>query len=343
MRTTPWAKQEVGIGHEARRAILLAGSVSVLDRWRPPHVEVYEQVQDHRGVVPDIFAMGAYLLASPAALAADPVRDLLSSTGELLAVAEFSDGREPGGWAVYHCTTAADVLDVERSDLRRFEDGQIMSVNSGVLRDLDHADVPPFFRQEGLVGSLLASEAARQTIDGADLVGPEFFEAFQPWNPAAGWEAPTTVDELVSLPPARLDDRVWLRLSRLVDYRNPAALRSDSSDVAAYLSTRLFEWEVMNGGLHQYFFNFPDPDLLSVILDGYTHLGLHDARTTLEHAIAPIAAKEAEWRESLRDGRIETFFDSYGSSELEALDLRIEVFDHVRVALIRTRPDSFAR
>lgn len=54
-------------------------------------------------------------------------------------------------------------------------------------------------------------------------------------------------------------------------------------------------------------------------------------------------ANEAEWRESLRDGRIETSFDSYGSSELEALDLRIEVFDHVRVALIRTRPDSFNR
>lgn len=334
---------EAGIDYEARRVILDSGSASVLDGWSAPHVEVHEQVQDHRGVVPDIFAMGGCLLVSPATLVAAPVRDLLSSTGELLAVAEFSDGRESDGWAVYHCTTTADVLDFERSDIRRFEDGQILSVASAVLRDLDGSDVPPFFRQEGVVGSLLVSEAARQTIDGAGLVGPEFFEAFQPWNPVAGWEAPTTVDELVSLPPARLDDRVWLRLTRLVDYGNPAALRSDSSDVAAYLSTRLFEWEVMNGGLHQYFFNFPDPDLLSVVLDGYTHLGLHDARTTLEHTIAPIAAREAEWRESLRDGRIETFFDSYGSSELEGLDLRIEVFDHVRVALIRSRPENFAR
>ena len=342
-RTTPWATLDASVGYEPAQVMFQADPGSVRERWSPPDVAIYEQVQDHRGVVPDIFAPRGYLLVSPVAQENGTIRDLLGSTGELLPVAEFRGASDPHGWAAYHCTAVADVLDEERSDIRRFVDGRIMAVTSGVVRDLDDAEVPPIFRQEGLAGTLLFSEAGRRAIDGVDLVGPVFSPAFQGWNPTAGWDTPTTEEELLALPPSQLDDRVWLRLTRLVDYGNPGALRAENADVAAYLSTRLFEWEVMNGGLHQYFFNFPDPDLTSLVLEGYTHLGLHDARATLEQAIAPIAARESEWRESLRDGRIETFFDSYGESELEALDADIEVFDHVRVALIRAEPESFAR
>jgi hypothetical protein len=67
----------------------------------------------------------------------------------------------------------------------------------------------------------------------------------------------------------------------------------------------MFEWEVMNGGLHEYFFNNPDPDLLAVVLDGYEVLGLQDQAVAIREVIAPLAEREAAWRESLRDGSIE--------------------------------------
>ena len=180
-------------------------------------------------------------------------------------------------------------------------------------------------------------------VDDADVVGLESVPAFQRWEPSAGRDAALTVDELASLPPSRLDDRVWTRLVQLVDVDSPTALRSEDPDIAAYLSTRLFEWQVMNGGLHQYFFNYPDPDQLDVVLDGYDRLGLHEVRATIEATVAPIANREAEWRESLRDGRIETFFGSYGTTELDALDEHVQMFDHVRIERIRAHPERFAR
>lgn len=341
-RTTPWATSEASIGFEASGVIIHSNAKSVEEDWDPPDVEVVRQVQDHRGVVPDIYAPGGYLLVSPAAQEG-PVGDVLESTGEVLPVVGFDDADDRRNWAVYHCTTVVDVLDQDRSDISRFSDGRIMSVRSGVYRDLGDVDLPPIFRQAGLAGSLLFSEAGRQVVDDADVVGLEFVPAFQRSDPTAGRDAALTVDELSSLPPSRLDDRVWTRLVQLVDLNSPTALRSQDPEVAAYLSTRLFEWEVMNGGLHQYFFNYPDPDLLDVVLDGYDRLGLHEVRATIEATVAPIATREAEWRESLRDGRIETFFDSYGTTELNALDEHVQLFDHVRIERIRAQPDRFAR
>ncbi len=84
--------------------------------------------------------------------------------------------------------------------------------------------------------------------------------------------------------------------------------------VRAYLATRLFEWEVGNGGLHQYFFNYPSPDLLTLVLDGYSYLRLPDARRVVEELVAPVAEAEHAWRNSLRDGTIEGFFASYPES-----------------------------
>ena len=341
-RTTPWATLEVSIGFEPLQVIMHSNAESVQEDWDPPDVAVVRQVQDHRGVVPDIYAPGGYLLVSPAAQAG-PVGDVLESTGELLPVVGIDDADDRRNWAVYHCTTVVDVLDQDRSDIARFSDGRIMWVRSGVYRDLDHIDLPRIFRQVGLASSLLFSEAGRRVVDDADVVGLEFVPAFQRSDPTAGRDAALTVDELSSLPPSRLDDRVWTRLVQLVDLNSPTALRSQDPEVAAYLSTRLFEGEVMNGGLHQYFFNHPDPDLLDVVLDGYDQLGLHEVRATIEASVAPIANREAKWRESLRDGRIETFFDSYGTTELDALDEHIQLFDHVRIERIRAQPERFAR
>jgi Domain of unknown function (DUF4375) len=157
-------------------------------------------------------------------------------------------------------------------------------------------------------------------------------------------EAPLTVAEIASLvDDDDLDDRVWLRLSSLVDYFDAAQIASEDPDVAAYLATRVFEWELGNGGLHQYFFNFPDPDHLAVVLEGYAHLGLAETRRIVEDVVAPLAHAEAGWRESLRDGSIATFFESYPATSLPAYDHRIGEHDAERVRLIRSLPEKFAR
>jgi Domain of unknown function (DUF4375) len=110
-------------------------------------------------------------------------------------------------------------------------------------------------------------------------------------------ETPLTVAEIESLVDDDLDDRVWCRLSSLIDYLDASQIASEDADVAAYLATRVFEWEVGNGGLHQYFFNFPDPDHLALVLGGYDHLGLAEARHVIEDVVAPLAEAEAAWRE----------------------------------------------
>jgi len=156
-------------------------------------------------------------------------------------------------------------------------------------------------------------------------------------------DAPLTAAEIESLVDDDLDDRVWLRLSSFVDYHDPAQIAAEDPDVAAYLATRVFEWEVGNGGLHQYFFNFPDPDHLAVVLEGYTHLGLAETRRVVEDVVAPLAQAEAAWRESLRDGSIATFFESYPASSLPAYDHRIGEHDADRVRLVRSVPEKFAR
>jgi hypothetical protein len=109
----------------------------------------------------------------------------------------------------------------------------------------------------------------------------------------------------------------------LVDPGDPEALMALPPGVRAYLATRLFEWEVGNGGLHQYFFNYPSPDLLTLVLDGYSYLRLPDARRVVEELVAPVAEAEHAWRNSLRDGTIEGFFASYPESCLPSYDDRI--------------------
>jgi hypothetical protein len=150
-----------------------------------------------------------------------------------------------------------------------------------------------------------------------------------------------TEADIASLDDTDLDDRVWSRLVAHLDPDDPEALMAQPAGVRAYVTTRLFEWEVGNGGLHQYFFNHPDPDLLALVLDGYTHLGLPNARRIVEELVAPVAEAEHAWRESLRDGTIETFFGSYPESRLPGYDDRIVMHDDVRVRYVRAHPELF--
>jgi hypothetical protein len=157
------------------------------------------------------------------------------------------------------------------------------------------------------------------------------------------WESTAlTVQDIASLPDAELDDWLWTRLCRVIGDGSAASIAALPQPQQAYFATRLFEWEVMNGGLHQYFFNNPEPELLALVLDGYRLLGLDDQATVVREVIAPLADREAGWRDLLRDATIETFMASYVESPLPAFDDRIEAHDADRIRLVRSQPDAFA-
>jgi hypothetical protein len=82
--------------------------------------------------------------------------------------------------------------------------------------------------------------------------------------------------------------------------------------------------------------------LLNHVIEGYRFLGLDSAAGVVRDVVAPVAAREQEWRESLRDGGIETFSASYDETQLAELDDRIEVHDDHRVAYVRAHPELFA-
>ena len=153
---------------------------------------------------------------------------------------------------------------------------------------------------------------------------------------------PLSPDEVSSLPDDELDDRIWLRLGETVGDGDAASVATLPELLRAYYATRVFEWEVMNGGLHQFFFNYPEPRMLELVLEGYRSLGLDGAAATVREVVEPIAQREAEWREALRDGRIETFMESYVETALPEYDDRIEIHDADRLAVARRDPSRFA-
>jgi Domain of unknown function (DUF4375) len=157
------------------------------------------------------------------------------------------------------------------------------------------------------------------------------------------WESTAlTVQDIAALPDAELDGWLWTRLCHVTGDGSAASIGALPKPQQAYFATRLFEWEVGNGGLHQYFFNNPEPELLDLVLDGYRLLGLDDQATVVREVIAPLADREGGWRDSLRDGTIETFMASYVESALPEFDDRIEEHDAERIRFVRSQPDAFA-
>jgi hypothetical protein len=95
-------------------------------------------------------------------------------------------------------------------------------------------------------------------------------------------ETPVTASMIAELPDSKLDGRVWLRLCSRVDMGSRDDIEALHPLVRAYLVTRMFDWEVGNGGLRQYFLNFETrPWFLPLVLDGYTTLGLDDQRRVI--------------------------------------------------------------
>jgi hypothetical protein len=157
------------------------------------------------------------------------------------------------------------------------------------------------------------------------------------------WEfTALTAEDISSLPDEELDDWLSIRMSLVVGVPSAAAVAALPEARRAYYATRMFEWDVMNGGLHQYLFNNPDPDLLDLVVEGYRSLDLESQATVVLEIVAPLAAREAEWRESLRDGTVQTFMESYVESALPDFDDRIETHDADRLDFVRSHAQIFA-
>lgn len=161
-------------------------------------------------------------------------------------------------------------------------------------------------------------------------------------NTRAQSETPVTAVMIAELPDSRLDDHVWMRLCNRVNMGSQDEIEVLHPLVRAYPVTRMFDWEVANGGLRQYFLNFEDkPWFLPLVLDGYTILGLNDQRRVIEERIVPVACSAKEKRVRRRD-RVDFFGPGRKKSQLDELNGLIDEHDDVRVALIRANPEPFA-
>jgi len=170
--------------------------------------------------------------------------------------------------------------------------------------------------------------------------GESFLQFMQKTRSMA--ETPVTAEMIAGLPDSELDDHVWLRLNSRVDLDRQDVVEALHPLVRAYLATRMFDWEVGNGGLRQYFLNFEGrPWFLPLVLDGYTALGLNDQRRIIEERIIPVASSAKERRGRRRD-RKDFGERTLKRSQLDDLNDLIGEHDDVRVALIRANPELFA-
>lgn len=205
--------------------------------------------------------------------------------------------------------------------------------------------LPGLFQVDEMSGAIFASDRFADTVRGARLDGCAFdFEwsvtGRDPSHLSAAHlrRQELTPSIVAQMDDVTLDDIAWADVCHGTD----EDLVSMSDAVRAFYATRLFEWEVGNGGLHQFFFNHPSPETIGAVIEGYQFLGAPDAAAVVTGLIAPIADREREWRASLRDGSIETFMDSYSESLLPDVDGQVKLHDVERIALVRSDPSLFA-
>jgi hypothetical protein len=147
---------------------------------------------------------------------------------------------------------------------------------------------------------------------------------------------PLTVVEIGFLSTDDLFDRILERVFTVVD-GDPAALRRYDPRLSAWYLLRLFEGDVMNGGLHQFFCNNEDEEVWALIVEAYRYLGLAEVAAALEERILPVAREERPLRATARG-----FGDTYERSRLPALDDLIDEHLDVLERLVRGNPDVFA-
>jgi hypothetical protein len=122
---------------------------------------------------------------------------------------------------------------------------------------------------------------------------------------------PLTVEEIEWLPSEDLFDRVLGRVFTVVD-GDPAALRRCDPRLRAWYLLRLFEGDVMNGGLHQFFCNNEDEEGWALVVEAYRYLGLAEMAGALDEVILPIAREERPLRAAVANSP--TSGDTYDRS-----------------------------
>jgi hypothetical protein len=152
---------------------------------------------------------------------------------------------------------------------------------------------------------------------------------------------PLTVEEIRLLSDDDIHDRLVGRLFTVVPH-DVAGLKRQHPLVRAWYTTKHFEGEVMNGGLHQFFCNTDEAGepYWELVLEGYDTLELHDVRIVIEDQVLPVARSEQALRASIA-GTLD-FSRSYGLTALRQLDGLIEVQDDVRNQVVRAHPEAFA-
>ena len=148
-----------------------------------------------------------------------------------------------------------------------------------------------------------------------------------------------TQDDFDELDDSELDDELVFRVLDGLD--DEAVFFAYPSAVRAYLATRTFEWEVGNGGLHQFFFNRPEGWLHQAVCDGYEAMGLAQQALLVRDILIPAAATEAHWRASLQSKAIGDVFEGHSQSELSVFDGQIGQHDDVRMEFVRRNSQAF--
>jgi Domain of unknown function (DUF4375) len=151
-------------------------------------------------------------------------------------------------------------------------------------------------------------------------------------------ETAVTKHMIATLEDSELDDRIWSRLLDRYSF-DETSLATTPKEVRAYLATREFEWEVGNGGLFQYFHNYPSEQLLAHVIEGYSLLDLEEAQAALETVIWPIAKREAAWSATLEDEN--EFSKGYIESELPRYDHLVANHDAERIKFVRAHTKYF--
>ncbi len=320
----------------------LFGGTPSSETWTPPEVNFVTEQVEPVGPYPDVNSVVGIPVLSPAGAAF--FVGFMGVDATLLTV-RCADADLVG----VVVPEVAGALDVEASDIVRFSDGRIMRVESTVF----HPDVVgglAVFRVAEYPASVYVNGIVVHGAAAAGLVG---FGARQVWSDSAGAigrEARSDmghrafpVDDVASLDDVSLDEVLWHRVCEIAASGSVADLDAMPPAIRAFFATRLFEWEVGNGGLRQFFLNHPEPAMWKAVAAGYELFGDDRGASLVSEILTPLATRDAEWRESLRDDRIETFFESYLETRLAEYDDRaVGRHDVGRLRYVRAHPDLFS-
>jgi hypothetical protein len=180
--------------------------------------------------------------------------------------------------------------------------------------------------------------------DGQTVRDPDDFEASTARFELATQqmrETPLTAHLISSLSDEELDDLIWIRLWSRPGLLTKAGFAQLRPTVRAYCATRIFEWQVGNGGVYQFFLNWEsEPWLVAEVIRGYNLLGLRDQRRLIEEFVAPTATLQSEI-ELREQNRAEPRGGTGERSQLNQFDQQVGDHTAERLRLLRTQADDF--